>query len=808
MSYMPEHAERLFAALTGVASPSVTWQTFCDFAKDRPDLERKWFGQIAPAYLEDLQKMGAGIFFCVNGSSTGGRKASEIDQFRAVFIDSDGAPFPSSWVVPPHAITMRSETRWHAYWFIDGDCQPDEWRLAQKTLALYYGSDETMVNPDRVLRVPGYFHMKDVMDPQQYRLEYLNDQLPRYKLRDMIGNFALDGTQQEKLLTWINQRAGRLLAGADDYNDSQANINQFIEYLTQRALQSIQGEGGDHVCFKVACAGKDYGLSPEKTYECMWHYWDARNSPPWGEEMWAKIVHAYTYSQNKLGARSYSLQLESAIVPLRGMSNEPTGDVIYVPEVVTEKAKAEKIDYAAQLAELKAMPAEQLAVAGVGAFYGKNHSTNAVAFLTSNSPNGEIIYNEEDIYAFEGKVFKQKDRKYLHSLLAREMQFVAPSDSDVNGSVSMIKNLLTWETPQKWPEWKSAPERDTSGLIVFNNGILDIVTNEWWAHTPLLRARNLLPYDYDYSAQCPNWLKFLDDVWGNSKYAPLIEQLQLWMGYLLTDDQSQQKMAIFIGKPRSGKGTMMRVIDDMVGSHNTISPSLENLLKDSMLAEMSTKMVAIFNDVADPSPSSRNSIVGNLKRIVGEDSVGFDRKYKSAMSTRFRCRVNITCNSVPNLAESSTALINRGLFFYLPTSHAGAEDFALGSRLKQEMPGIINWALQGVLKLRQIGSLRNDPCMDDRIRMVTIQTSPLEVFMSECMKPQVGASVTLMEVFQRYRQWEQKTGGGTGIRLNTFSRMIDAMRGVELEFRGSEPIITDFVMVSDIPEEYEGYAAP
>lgn len=786
MTVKPEQAQAFYASLTGLDNPVMVWQTFCDYDKDRKELATWWAGHLDAARLADHQAMGCGVFTTING---GGRYAADINQFRAVFMDSDGIPLPAQWVVAPHIIVQRDPTHYHAYWLLDGDCEAAEWSIAQKQIALHYGSDDKIVNPDRVMRVPGFNHQKDLTNPQLYELVYNNPALPRYKLREIIGNFTLTGDNQQKLAQWINQRNGQWLNEAEDYDDCEANQIKYIEYLTQRAEHGIDGQGRNAIRFKTAAAGRDYGLSPEKTVDLMLEHWDHGNQPPCGPELIETSVrNAYRYNQNKLGSRSLSIFLDAPATPLLGMSHTPVESVRYVEESV--QAPSAQAAVAAMLSAPAPTPGQQEvldAPQGDG-FYSKNHTQNALSYLTTRSPNGEYTIYEDEVYLYDGKVFRRQDGSFLNSRMASAMLHVAPSASDVEGSVKMAKHILRNESPKKWPEWKSDPDRDTSGVINFANGVLDMNTNEWFEHTPLLRSRNILPYNYDHTATCPEWLKFLDSVWGNSDLEPLIEQLQMWFGYILTDDTSQHKMAIISGESRSGKGTISRVMRNMLGKHNCVGATLDGLSTNSMLASIYDKMVAVFDDVADPSNSNRNAVVQKLKSIVGEGDVPFDRKYLPGISAVFRCRIFMTCNQYPDLAESSAAMMARFLFFHMPRSFVGMEDLTLGDRLDAELPGIINWALEGLRKLHKVVKLKNHPCMDDRIRLYRVVSSPLEMFMGAEIRKRADAYVPVIEVYRRYLQWSRENGG-TGVRLNTFMRQLDVMEGIEVGLAGSEQVV-------------------
>ena len=110
--------------------------------------------------------------------------------------------------------------------------------------------------------------------------------------------------------------------------------------------------------------------------------------------------------------------------------------------------------------------------------------------------------------------------------------------------------------------WLDTHRPRPEDLIAFQNGLLDVSrfiesgdtlimppSPEWF-------SENVLPYEFDAYAKCPQWLEFLRDVCSGD--AELIALLQEFFGYCLTDDTAQQKAMLLIGPPRSGKGTTIR----------------------------------------------------------------------------------------------------------------------------------------------------------------------------------------------------------------------------------------------------------
>ena len=91
-------------------------------------------------------------------------------------------------------------------------------------------------------------------------------------------------------------------AGIEEYLDDAQTCMRYIEYLLVSAPPAIEGQGGDNITFRVACKGKDFGLSPEKTLELMSKNWNEKCSPPWGlEELKIKVENAYAYSSSPTG---------------------------------------------------------------------------------------------------------------------------------------------------------------------------------------------------------------------------------------------------------------------------------------------------------------------------------------------------------------------------------------------------------------------------------------------------------------------------------------------------------------------------
>lgn len=156
---------------------SFTFQTFEDAKADsgrkarHAHLARIYHGDLSShaKELTKLQAKGAGVFFMVNQGDNGGRKTTNVQRVRAHFVDLDGAPLDPviASAMAPHLVVESSPGRWHAYWLVDGG-PLDEFKARQQALAQRFGGDPKVCDLPRVMRLPGFWHLKK--EPFQTRI--------------------------------------------------------------------------------------------------------------------------------------------------------------------------------------------------------------------------------------------------------------------------------------------------------------------------------------------------------------------------------------------------------------------------------------------------------------------------------------------------------------------------------------------------------------------------------------------------------------------------------------------------------------
>lgn len=240
-----------------------------------------------------------------------------------------------------------------------------------------------------------------------------------------------------------------------------------------------------------------------------------------------------------------------------------------------------------------------------------------------------------------------------------------------------------------------------------------------------------LDYDLNLNAPPPaRWLAFLNDLWADEPDS--VSAIQEWCGYCLTPDTSQQKILVIVGPPRSGKGTIARVLRALVGERNTAGPTLGSLGGNFGLWPLIGKSVAIISDARLSGRTDVAVVTERLLSISGEDALTIDRKNREPLTTKLPTRFVVLTNELPRLEDSSGALAGRLVILRMARSWLGKEARDLTDKLIAELPGILLWAIEGWKRLTKRGHLVQPAGAIEMVETMRSLSSPVAAFVGEC----------------------------------------------------------------------------
>ena len=227
-------------------------------------------------------------------------------------------------------------------------------------------------------------------------------------------------------------------------------------------------------------------------------------------------------------------------------------------------------------------------------------------------------------------------------------------------------------------------------------------------------------------------------------------------GYLLTPDNRMQKMFLWIGPRRSGRGTMRKVLQSLVGHENTTPTSAASLSEQFGLSTLLNKTVAIMGDARTGDAHDTAVMMDRILRISGDDPVEVNQKNKPILpNVQLKTRFVIISNELPNLRDPAMANVARYLIIKA-TREIPPEDRDPDLATKiiaSELPGILNLALEGRRRLYARGRFIQPTSANDLIETSEEIANPLKTFIEDYYDFDLNHHEKKLDVFDCWKDW-------------------------------------------------------
>ncbi|KKN80382.1 hypothetical protein LCGC14_0329750 [marine sediment metagenome] len=298
---------------------------------------------------------------------------------------------------------------------------------------------------------------------------------------------------------------------------------------------------------------------------------------------------------------------------------------------------------------------------------------------------------------------------------------------------------------------------DTSNFLAFQDCLIDLDVLASGPIRPIrLRPDSnwfsavVMSYNYEPEATCPQFHVFLDKVLPDK---PSQDVLQEWFGYCLTKDNSFRKLMILFGEARTGKSTLSNILEAVIGPENRSAVPLECFWNRFSPHEMVGKLVNFCGDCNQIDRLAE----GVIKRFTGGDTILVDRKYKDPVSLKMTAKIIVATNVFPQVKDPSEALWDR---FIVVPMNVRIQDHEIDLSLlnsektswplRWELPGIFNWAIEGLKRLKRQGKFTTSQVFEQAKTTVRHENCSLSQFVDERCNPDPSCSETTSRFMNEY----------------------------------------------------------
>ncbi|WP_270558484.1 DNA primase family protein [Clostridium perfringens] len=291
-------------------------------------------------------------------------------------------------------------------------------------------------------------------------------------------------------------------------------------------------------------------------------------------------------------------------------------------------------------------------------------------------------------------------------------------------------------------------------LVNVRNGLLDIRDMSFKEHTPSYLSTVQLNVEYNPQVDCPQFKKFLNEVL-DCKLIPLVQEI---VGYLLTTNTASQKAFVFWGPARTGKSTLLWVVEYLLlGKKNVSNIPWQEIVDKFKTAELLGKLANVFSDL----PSKSIDDTGIFKVVTGEDYLMAEKKNKNPFKFKPFARLVFSCNELPRNYVDRTEGFYRRLII-VPFSRQidkSKIDKALKYKFQREKEGILNWALEGLKRLYENNFEFSENELTDGVKKeYKRENNNVISFVEECCELDGLFSCSRIELYESYKEFCVEAG--------------------------------------------------
>ena len=353
----------------------------------------------------------------------------------------------------------------------------------------------------------------------------------------------------------------------------------------------------------------------------------------------------------------------------------------------------------------------------------------------------------------DGEMYEYRDGIYVRDPDILTKRVAAALDDRWSGTVQkqVEAHLLNVTLPGVGVR---ALKRGYLDHIVLENGVYYWPEDRFSGHDPTLGAISRLPLRYNKQAACPNFDHWLAQVLGDD--AELRRHVWEIIGYLLMTGNPLQKIILFFGEGGNGKGTLLRVIENMLGEENYSAISLHTLVEDRFAAS------GLYGMTANISGDLSSRFVNEpeiLKQVTGGDAITTARKYGHLFTFVPYAVPVFASNDFFRTSDTSYGWRRRWEVIEFTRKVTDYGDFD-EQNLFDEGAGIFNCGMRALRQLMDRGKFTPPALAQDATDRLHDAADPLLLWLDEDenVYRSEAARSPKDDVYQRYSRWVRRNG--------------------------------------------------
>ncbi|WP_437557321.1 phage/plasmid primase, P4 family [Acidithiobacillus sulfuriphilus] len=320
-------------------------------------------------------------------------------------------------------------------------------------------------------------------------------------------------------------------------------------------------------------------------------------------------------------------------------------------------------------------------------------------------------------------------------------------------------------------------------LLGVQNGSVNLRTGELLEARPEQLISRQCAANYTPDAECPTWLRFLNDIFEGDQ--SLIGSVQRLLGYTLTGENTEEVMVIAHGGGANGKSVFHNVVSAILGDYTTDAPADLLVTRPNgggatpELAMLAGRRMVGMNELnAGARLDSQR-----LKWIAGRERITARNLYAGFFSFQPSFTAWLRTNFKPVITDTDYGTWRRLVVVpFLRSFTEGERDLGLEARLLHERDAIISWMVSGAAQWYR-GGLQLCARLKREVTAYRQESDLLGLFLDECSEREPSARVPQRTLYAAWQSWCLEVGVRPTAKAS-FTRRLSELGHGELKSNG------------------------
>lgn len=259
---------------------------------------------------------------------------------------------------------------------------------------------------------------------------------------------------------------------------------------------------------------------------------------------------------------------------------------------------------------------------------------------------------------------------------------------------------------------KNKPKDASPKWIQFKEKIYDLETKKIFDATPEYFVTNPIPWKLGESCETPTIDKILKE-WvykegiQDESYVKTLKEI---MSYVMLSCMPLHRIFCFIGEGLNGKGTYLRLINNLVGSDNACATEIEILSANRFESNKLYKKLVCFVGEIDKGIFRKTK---TIKSLTGEDTVRVEFKGKDGFDAKNYANPLISTNHLPETNDKTKGFYRRWTIVDFPNMFNEKQN-PLDAIPDEEYENFCKQSLDILEELLKKGGFENDGTIAER----------------------------------------------------------------------------------------------